>query len=206
MTTPERLQRETIEAGLAGLTLWHPPADVAAAALPIIALYREIAPLGERLLDLPPQFAPAHVEVLLLLRHLAESLGGLRPQAQLIMEAFAAEPEAKSTPDFASRDTLPRMITCLDDLAPVAALPDGARSLFPLHLAEIVGTARKFAAYEEWLAGTKQGTNQLALFLWKLAASLEYDLARTHIFDRCASEPGVLTLIDTVLAESGDSH
>ncbi len=206
MTTPERLQRDRIEAGLAGLTLWHPASEVAAAALPILALYREIAPLGERLLALPPQFVPAHAEVLMLLRHLAESLGGLRPQARLIMEAFAAEPEAKSTPDFASRDTLARMITCLDGLAPVAALPESARTLFPLHLAEIAGTAREFAAYEEWIAGTKQGTDQLAQFLWKLAASLEHDLAHAHIFDRCASEPGVLTLIDAVLGKSGDSH
>ena len=203
MTAHERLTSDAIEAVLAGLKLWHPARTVAAAALPILALHREIAPLGERLIALPPQFTPAHAEVLLLLRHLAESLGGLRPQARLIMEAFAAEPAAAEEPEFACHDFLAHMIVRLDVLAPVAALPANARALFPLHLAEIAGAARNFAAHERWLAGAQRGADQLAPFLWKVAASLEHDLARAHIFDRCAGEPGVLTIIDAVLAAEG---
>ncbi len=197
---PDILDRDAIEAALASCKLWHPAEKVAAAAAPIITAYRDIAPLGARLLALPPRFSPAHAEVFLLLRHLAETLGGLRPQARLVLEAFAQKPEPKTlAPEFTVPLLLARTIEHCDALEPVAALPETARSLFPLHLAQIIGAAQDLAAHEAWLVTTRQGADQLAAFLWKLAYSLELDIARAHLFDHSASEPGVLTLIDEVL-------
>jgi hypothetical protein len=220
---PEDLSRD-----LAPLRLWREKEAVAEAAIQLLRAYREIAPLGRRLVSLPPVWTSAHEEVLLLFRHVAETLGELRPSALLVMEAFADRPETTPPdasegreaqaahgsalapafaepagdarlPNFEPPELLAAMIEHLDALAPVAALCEADRSLFPVHVAEISAEAEAMIALEAWLLKQANRAAWTPSFLWKLAASLEHHLAHAHIFDRSESEHGVLTIIDRVL-------
>ncbi len=199
MAPPKRLLEEDIARDLMPLELWREQTEVARCAVQLLEIYREIAPLGRRLLQLPPAWTDAYPEVLLLFRHLAETLGGMRPQARFILEAFAEEPEDIELPEFAPRDLLASMIRHLDELDRVADLTEEERSLLPLHLAEIAGEAEEISELEKWLSDSEERAEKLPAFLWKLGTSLEYHLARSHIFDKSKSELGVLTIIDRLL-------
>ena len=196
----ERLSREMLLADLAGVELWRPAEDVAAAAVALTPVWRKLAPLGRRILTLPPRWSPAHHEHFLLLHHLVESLGDLRPQARVILSAFAHAPPEGEIPIYAPMALLADMIRCLDPLDRVAALPEGWRALFPLRLFQVVSAAEEIASLERWVAGRSGRAAFVPTFLWKLAALLELDLAPNHIFDRSAGEPGLLKLLAAVLA------
>ena len=185
---------------LARLTLWVKDEDVAAAAVRLLEIYREVTPLGQRLLTLPKAWAPAYEEVLLLLRHLAENLGSLRPEARLILRAFGGDTGGATLPDLSPADLLARMIEHLDHLEPVAALPDSDRSLFSLHMAEVAGEAEEVTRLEAWLLDREDRPKYTPAFLWRLGASVDHNLARSHIFDRSKGEHGLLSIIDRLMA------
>ncbi len=193
-----------LERDLSMLHLWREPREVARAAFRLLQIYTAIAPLGRRLIDLPSSWSDAHREVLLLFRHLAEELGNLRPEARCVLLALGEQPEDPDLPPPAADDFLALMINRIDRLAPVHRLGEAERSLLPLHLAETASEAEAVVGFAEHLAANEEREKLLRPFLWKLGASLEYHLARSHIFDRSAQEPGLLSCLDRLLGEPPD--
>jgi hypothetical protein len=200
------LDREDITRDLNPVSLWREKEEVADAALGLLSVYREIEPLASRLLAFPPAWTAAHEEVLLLLRHLAETLTERRPQARTILRAFGEPPAEPALPDLAPPGLLAEVIDRLDRLEPVAALPENERSLFPLHVAELAGAAKELVALERWLVENPDRAPYTPLFLWKLAASVEENLVRSHIFDRGHGERGLLSIIDRLIGRDEDEE
>ncbi len=202
MAVNDSFQHADICRDLAQHHLWRASEEVAEAAIQLLRIYREIDPLAKRLLTLPPTWTAAYEEVFLLFRHLAESLGGLRSQARVILQALGENPGDPDLPDYAPKKLLAQVITRLDNLEAVTPLSESERSLLPLHVAEIAAEATEAVRLEAWLVNQENRQAHTPAFLWKLASSVEHHLARSHIFDRCDSERGVLTLIDRLLAAS----
>jgi hypothetical protein len=190
---------ETIAAAIGGLPTHGNKDEIAEAGHRLLCIYREIPPLARRLLALPNVWSPAHGEVLFLFRHLADSLGALRPEAQTLLAAFGEAPSATGMPEDLRPDLLASMIQQLDHLEPVAKLAEADRSLLPLHLAEIAAYAEEIARLEAHLAQDTDRYAFLPALLWRAGAALEFDLARSHIFDRSDGERGLLTILGRIL-------
>ena len=173
MEDAPRLDKDTLVADLAGRSLWRDASAVADAAVGLMTVFREIAPVGRRLRSLARVWSPAYEETLLLLRHLAASLGEMRAEARLILQAVGEPPADVALPAFASDTLLADMIRQLDALEPVASLPEDARSLLPLHVAELVRAGDEFSQLEVWLVAHPERAKYVPSFLCKLGATVE---------------------------------
>lgn len=201
MMAQNTLQLQDILLDLQSMALSRDGTETVQAALRLLAIYRSLAPLGERVLALPPAWGPGHGELFFLFKHHAEDLSQRRPDAQLIKTALGGGPPACSPlPVVEAGDLLARMNRLLDGFAPVQALTDSDRVMLPLHVTEILAASEAIAQQEAWLMTRPDRPRFMPLFLWTLADTLTDNLYCPHLVDKSAGERGAVAILEDLLA------